>query len=385
MEGPNIENFTTEKSDFDKQWENPQSVKVFGEEKFNVYGIKPDYKKRKTEVPLVIGMGWAESPESHKNHMRNWTENGREVICPDTPHGISAGENDNYPAIEMRKVEALVETMRARGIEIKEGGVETGKVDLLGRSEGAIFSIITAYLYPHLVRNLVLENPAGLTGESTKGDFFMRWLRDTKMNVTQEFKEEYNEKNKPPQKTNSDMYEILGRNLAAAKDSVLAISTADVREMLKDIKSHGIGIAVIATTDDQLFPIERMAGRAEPEPLSVTGREKIIPELTEEYVDGFYSLRGSHISYLQSPDKFALVVDEALDGLEAKKQKQVFLRKFAENPQTAVLLEEYRKLESDENEILKTPETQESAGRIKDLRSQKEILWSQMREIIETI
>jgi hypothetical protein len=69
----------------------------------------------------------------------------------------------------------------------------------------------------------------------------------------------------------------------------------------------------------------------------------------------------------------------------SKKQKQVFLRKFAENPQTAVLLEEYRKLESDENEILKTPETQESAGRIKDLRSQKEILWSQMREIIETI
>ncbi len=319
MESFKFENTNTEENFFDKQWNHPKTVKVFGENRpFDVYDISPEEGKFKTEVPLVLGMGWAESPESHKNHIRQWVEKGREVICPDTPHGISANEREEYKAIELRKMEALIETLRARGIEIKEDGVETGKADMMGRSEGAIFSIILAYLYPQLVRNLILENPAGLIGDTNAGEFALHWLKDMKQNI----RKEYEEENPSPPKTEADMFEILNRNMSAGAKSVLAITSTDVREMLKDIKKSGIGIAVIATTDDQLFPIERMAGKVEPEPMSVTGREKIIPELTSEYVDGFYSLRGAHASYLLNPEKFAMVVDQALEALEAKKKKE---------------------------------------------------------------
>jgi hypothetical protein len=56
--------------------------------------------------------------------------------------------------------------------------------------------------------------------------------------------------------------------------------------------------------------------------LSITGKEKIIPELTSKHVDGFYSMRGSHDSYYYKPEKFAMVVDQALDALEAKGKKE---------------------------------------------------------------
>jgi hypothetical protein len=97
-------------------------------------------------------------------------------------------------------------------------------------------------------------------------------------------------------------------------ESVLAISTADVREMLKEIRAHGIGVSVIATTDDKFFPIEKLAGTVE--------NGEVVPELTAEDVDGFYSLRGSHDTYFYQPEKFAAVVDSAFDALDAKRKKR---------------------------------------------------------------
>lgn len=297
-----------EKDWFEEQWAHPEQVKVIGSneqgltsEFFDIYDISPGAEKLKTEIPLVIGMGWGAIPESDKKHIKYWTEHGRRVIVSDTPHGISAEGQEDHANIEVEKMTAVIEGLRMKGIEIKEDGIATGKINLMGRSEGAIFSILLAYLYPQLVKDLVLENPAGLTGEINKGIFAMRWLRLMK----QQIRKEYQENGTNP---GDHMPEVFAKNPGKMIESVLAISSADVREMLQEIRDNGIGVSVIATTDDKFFPIEKLAGT---------------DELNTKDVDGFYSLRGSHDSYFYEPEKFAMVVDQAFDALEAKRQKKL--------------------------------------------------------------
>lgn len=283
---------------FERQWENPKHIKVIGSGKyglvgefFDVYDIKS--QNPKTPVPLAIGMGWGADPVSDKEHIKYWTEHGRRVVIPDTPHGISAEKKENLPAIEIEKMTALYETLRASGIYIKEDGMATGKVDLMGRSEGAIFSILLAYFFPQLVRNLVLENPAGLTGKINKGIFFMRWARQMKQDIRKEYKEAGTQpKDRLP--------EVLGRNLPKAIESILAISEADVQEMLKEIRANGIGVSVITTDQDRFFPPEKL--------------------VDESKVDKFSKVEGTHNSYFWEPERFAGLVDKDLDELEAKKK-----------------------------------------------------------------
>lgn len=323
FEEPNPEK---EKDWFEKQWAHPEHLKVFGSnekgltsEFFDVYDIKPE-GEIKTIEPILIGMGWGAIPESDKKRIKYLAEHGNRIIVSATPHGISAEGKEGYKNVEMEKMSGLVETARAKGIEVKEDGTSSGKVRLWGRSEGAIFSIFTAYFYPELVKDLVLENPAGLTGKINLGIFFKRWLD---VQIQQRW-DKYKEKGVNP---GDHMPEVFGRNPAKMMESVLAIATADIKDILKEIRAHGIGVAVIANTDDKFFPIDKLAGTVVPEPLSITSKVKeIIPGLTTEDVDGFYVWDGTHDSAFYQPEKSAAVVDQAFDALEAKRQKELEIK-----------------------------------------------------------
>ena len=314
------QNLAEEKDWFEKQWANPEHVKVIGSDEhglksefFDVYDIAPKGEQKSNE-PIVIGMGWGAIPESDKKRIKYLAEHGNRIIVSDTPHGISAESKEDYANVEMEKMAGLIEGARAKGIEIKEDGEVTGKMKLWGRSEGAIFSIFTAYFYPELVKDLVLENPAGLTGKINLGIFFKRWLGVMK----QQQWDKYQEKGVNP---GDHMPEVFGRNPVKMIESVLAIATADVKDMLKEIRAHGIGVSVIATTDDKFFPIDKLAGTVEKEPLSITGKVKeIIPGLTADDVDGFYVWEGTHDSAFYQPEKSAMVVDSAFDALDVKRK-----------------------------------------------------------------
>lgn len=320
-----------EKDWFEKQWQNPEHIKVIGSDEnglksefFDVYDITPEGEAKSLE-PIVIGMGWGAIPESDKKGIKYWAEHGRRVIVPDTPHGISAENKNGFAKVEIEKMTALIETLRAKGIEIKEDGTASGKINLMGRSEGAIFSVLLAYLYPQLVKDLVLENPAGLTGKINPGIFAMRWFRLMKQQIMKEYKE-------TGVNPGDHMPEVFARNPAKMIESVMAISTGDVREMLKEIRENGIGVSVIATTDDKFFPIDKLAGTVETD--KQTGEENVVPELTADDVDGFYSLQGSHTSYFYEPEKFAMVVDQAFDALDAKRKTREKNREEKLNKQT---------------------------------------------------
>ena len=314
---------------FEEQWQNPKHVKVLGSnvpgstiidhiskavdfvapglqnknpveglhsEYFDVHYIKPE--KSKTEVPIVLGYGWGAKAESEKEIAKNIIggEAGseRSVIISDTPHGISAEKKEDMPAIEMEKMTGLLEALRASGIYIKEDGTITGQVDLVGRSEGGIYSVMLAYFYPQLVRNLVLENPAGMTGKTNLGIFAERWLGQMKQDIRKEYKETGTQpKDLTP--------EVIAENPAKGMESVLeGISQMDVRDMLKEVKEKGIGVALITTTEDKFFP-----------------PEKLIKE--KEYVDKTYITEGTHNSYYYRPEEFAALMKKAFDELETGK------------------------------------------------------------------
>ncbi|MCX6701774.1 MAG: hypothetical protein NTX96_01080 [Candidatus Zambryskibacteria bacterium] len=323
---PPLEQIPEGKNSFEEQWSNPDHV-IVGDEEFDIYEASPENGGEKSKVPIVIGMGFGEISQSHINNARELVKMGRKVICPDTPHGISSSkrqnilpagkENSDYDKIELDKMASLLETLKAKGIEIKDGQ-ETGKAVLLARSEGAIFSILLAYLYPELVKDLILTNPAGLSGKTTKGTFALHEIQDRKQAIMNEYKE----KSPAPPNTNVDFFEVLRRDLSATTSSILAISRSDIREMLKDVRAHGIGVVVIHTTDDKMFPIARLAGEVVPDPMSVTGKETIIPELTAEHVDGFWPLEGTHVSYFNDPKKFSFVIDQAISALDEKRKRR---------------------------------------------------------------
>jgi len=278
--------------------QNKNPIEGLKSEYFDVYNIKPE--KSKTEVPIVLGYGWGAKAESEKEIAKNIAGGAegseRSVIVSDTPHGISAEARENLSAIELEKMTGLLEALRASGIYVKEDGTATGQVDLVGRSEGAIYSVLLAHFYPQLVRNLVLENPAGMTGETNLGKFAVRWANQMK----QDIRKEYKENGSQPKDL---MPEVVGQNPAKAAESVLeGIGSMNIEEMLKGIKEKGVGVALITTTQDRFFPPEKLIK-------------------SQEYVDKIYTEEGTHNSYYWEPEKYAKIIKQACDDLEAGKEK----------------------------------------------------------------
>jgi pimeloyl-ACP methyl ester carboxylesterase len=295
FEAPNFNPEAKKYSTFEEQWSKPEKLKI-GSKTVEVQDISPENPK--TEVPLIMGLGWSETPDAHKENIRIMTDKGRRVISPEAPHGIETEECENYPTIELRKMAALIGTLEARGVE---------KADLLGRSEGAIFSVMAAYLYPEKFRNLVLINPAGMIGKDNLSRLAVGFSGDLVKQIINDIKR----KKAGTEKTDDEVtVDALGGIKTLAKDplraiqSIFAIADSDIREMLVAIKAKGIGISVIAGVDDGAFPMEKMQ-----------------ETLGLEHVDGFYSTTGSHNSYFLNPKPYSLLIDSALDALEKKTTK----------------------------------------------------------------
>jgi pimeloyl-ACP methyl ester carboxylesterase len=286
---------TTKHPSFEEQWANPVEIKI-GNKTIPVQDIFPE--KLKTEVPMIIGMGWSETPDAHKGNIKIMSDLGRRVISPEAPHGVETEARENYPTIELRKMAALIETLEAQGVE---------KADLVGRSEGAIFSVMAAYLYPERFRNLVLINPAGMIGEDNVGRLAVGFSGDLVKQIINESKKKKADTGKADAEATLDALggvKTLAKDPLRAIQSIFAISNSDIREMLIAIRKKGIGISVIAGVNDGAFPMEKMQ-----------------EALGLEHVDGFYSTTGSHNSYFLDRGPYSRLIDNALDALENRPKK----------------------------------------------------------------
>ena len=258
-----------------------------------VIDIKPE--KKKTNTPVILGVGWGGEPEAYEDNIISLVKTGRRTISIDAVHGvdhkIDSRKVKDLPDVELRKVAALIEVLDYKKIS---------KVDAVGYSEGGIYITLAAMLYPKKFRNLVLVNPGGMIGKDQEFRLTIGFLRD----LVKHFVEALG--NRKFLKRFGKFYGYIIRSIFLdinkAMHEISAISDTQIQKFLKKVKKHKIGISVIYSIDDHVFPIDR------------------IQEITDQYqIDSFYSVKGAHADFVIKAEAYMQVVDKALDDLENKK------------------------------------------------------------------
>ena len=254
-----------------------------------IVDIKPD--KQKTNVPVILGLGWGGEPEAYKNNILALAESGRRTIAVDAIHGIDKDKGD-LPDVELRKVAALIQTLDDKDI---------GKVDAVGYSEGGIYVTLAAMLYPEKFRNLVLVNPGGMIGKDKEVRLTAGFLKD----LVKHFIDSVGDKEFLKRFTAfyGGMAKSAAKDIVRAVQEISAISDSQIQDFLENIKEQGIGISIIHTVDDNAFPMDKMQKTIKP-----------------KHVDGFYSIQGAHGDFVIQAEKYTHIVDQALDALENKKK-----------------------------------------------------------------
>jgi len=280
------------------QYENKQKLELMGGE-VDFVDLRPDIQEH--DVPVLFCPGWVTTSGAVKDNLLEFANQGRRTICIDASHGIDTeGSSMNeemikdLPEAELRKVAALIQSMEKKGID---------QVDAVAMSEGGIYLTIAATLYPEKFRNIVLVDPAGMSGEDGFKELAGRFSKDWFYEKLKGFlnpkvigqiikKEIVDAKN-------------IAANISQSIKEVEAISSTQIPELLKNLKSEGKGISIIHSVDDKAFPMKK------------------IQEMTNtDQVDGFYSVKGSHNQFMLEPSLYTKLADQALDALEKKYNKE---------------------------------------------------------------
>lgn len=69
---------------------------------------------------------------------------------------------------------------------------------------------------------------------------------------------------------------------------------------MQTLKALGIAVSIVHAVDDKFFPMGKIQQR-----------------ITNDAVEGFYSIEGTHNSLYLHPEKYTRLIDEVLDALEA--------------------------------------------------------------------
>lgn len=246
----------------------------------DVYDIVPE--KLVSPIPLLICTGWLEVPESWRKHVERLASLGNRVIVYDAPHGLPIRTGPLGFLIERQKMQTAVAILKALRVE---------QVDVVGRSEGAIWAVLLADFYPTLVRHVILQNPAGVIGQDWPLPFYFRWRRDQKQLKN-------NEEHDPPPFAPVSIGTVFKRNWWRTIASVWAIMNSNVLPKLRQSKADGHKIAIVTTQHDRLFPWEKIQAR------------------TGGLFDWCCVLRGGHTSFFCRPEEFADAIVLARDCLE---------------------------------------------------------------------
>ena len=289
-------------------------------EKFEVAGgtaevvdIRPE--NAKTDVPVFFAPAWACTAKVYKPALERLSETNRRVISLNHPRigGLSSADlqayktREEYPPEELRKALSILDVLEQKGIE---------KVDVITHSEAAINVAIAATLHPEKFRNIVFFAPAGMIGEDT----FSRLLKGFKgqskrppsLNATVHEDGSAGFAEIPITETQkqvgakafTEVLKYFAKNPVRAINETLNISKSQIHTMLRYLHERGIGIVVMASVDDPVFPMDKMQEIAK-----------------ADMLDGFLSVRGGHGMIGEHPELYVTAAEQMLSALEAKKQK----------------------------------------------------------------
>lgn len=277
--------------ELERQFESPEVLRV-GAEEISIHDVVPAHPK--TEVPVVFGPGFNANPRIYKENILVLAEEGRRVLSADAPHGVTTDiEHDTAPA-ELRKAAAILEMLAYKGIE---------KTDAIGHSEAGIYLTAAALIAPGKFRNLVLSNPAGMIGKGGIGALLLRFLKDERKN-TKYTAEHPNPDAGKVEFDLGNLLKIINSNPAQSIRELDAIAAADIRDALTTLKEQGVGISIIHSADDEIFPMSQMQKMA-----------------NVSMLDGFYSVGGTHQVINKRPTQYTQLAEAALTALEEKQRK----------------------------------------------------------------
>lgn len=298
---------TEEQSWLEEQYKKRETLDVMGQE-VKVLDIVP--REQKHETPVVIAPGYGTASPAHiKTNILEMVRLGRRTLFIDEPRGITHNFNtEDTRGIQdyfLNQISALIGTMDAKGIQ---------KVDIVGNSEGGIYTIIAASLYPERFENIVLCNTAGMIGEDTSLKLIYRFATDGLRSAIdmQKRKGSMSAGAKSQMKDGvAGFNKYVVSNPKASFEEIQSMAGTQIRSIVKDVKSKGVGISIIHTVDDGVFPVDRV--------MKETSRQSPTEELI---VDGFYTIGGGHTEFSINPEQYTMVADSALTALEEKKSKQ---------------------------------------------------------------
>ena len=302
MQIMSIESHTSsiEDSNFDRQFQNVETFDV-GTSQVEVVDVAPEVLK--TEVPTLIAPGWGCSIDSYRETLRALNGLGRRALTLNHPRYGNSGENEihnvlGYPIDEIRKALNLIGILNKKKI---------GKADVVAHSEGAINATIAALLYPEKFRNLALYAPAGLIGK----DNFQRLLMDFSDNLARE-RLYQTDADEITEEERMKIVAIINETLAYfSKNPVrgineaIAISNTEIGEMLKILHDKGVGTFVISGVDDQVFPMNKIQGNS-----------------SQDFLDGFISVKGGHYDLQIRPEKYIKGITGMFDSSVARSEKK---------------------------------------------------------------
>ncbi len=305
----------------EKQFENEEVLSIEGH-LVHVLDIKP--REAKTEAPVVMAPGYGTlSPADSKVNILEMARQGRRTLFVDEPRGVD-GVLKNEKSEEQRLAEEKIEKFFLRQAEtliavLDKKGIE--QTDAVGHSEGCLYLVVAASLYPERFRNLVLFDPAGMVGDDSPASLAYRFLKE---NIAETI--ETNEKRsagvmsapaeEQTKRGDKDFLAYLKEDLPESIDEVRSIAKQQIRTLLKRAHAKGVMISIVQGIDDNVFPMDRVqeqASRTDPEK---GRREGLI-------VDGFYSVKGGHDEFLLDPERYTRIADLALTALEEKRKSEI--------------------------------------------------------------
>ncbi|MEI6843587.1 MAG: alpha/beta hydrolase [bacterium] len=284
-----MEHFETnnrQEKTFDEQFQVKKEIESGG---VSVEFVDLIPENQKTDVVCVFAPGWGETPETLRESLRVLYESGRRAVS--LKHSRQQNEisvDEDEFGNEKQKSSAISDVIEECHIE---------KVDGIGHSEGAINILLAAQEHPEKFRSIILIAPAGLIGKDGFFALIGRFLTNIKESAKRMMKEK--ESTESLARSAKETAKYIARNPKKSMEEAYEISESQTEEILKDLHSKGIKIIIIHGVDDPVFPMERM--------------QEI---LKAGSVDGFYSVKGDHNEIYVSPQKYAKVVDSALDAIE---------------------------------------------------------------------
>lgn len=288
-----METLATVGSSFERQfWQKERFAFPHGQ--VLVVDVQPETLR--DQIPILIAPGWSEDCQTYSKTLNIAFNSGRRALSLEYSRlDGDAIENERYPEVELRKALLILDVFEEKGID---------RADVIAHSEGAINVLIAAMINSSRFRNIVLDKPAGLIGKDTRPALTGRFIRML-----------FEEIIIRPQLFTDPISSIsIGErivlytleNPASVTKEMDAITTFEIRDLMKALQSRGIMFSVISGVDDPLFPVSKQI-----EYMIENG----VPPIA-----GYYSVVGGHNELSIHPDKHAALALDALDSLQRKRE-----------------------------------------------------------------